>query len=80
MPLNIGEPLWWLHTSLPCFTTVVGWQTLEKKYVSKFKQSPINDDEGGVGGMNCAPHLVKPLVIVSLSLESWVTFVMNPKS
>jgi len=48
-----------------------------EKYVSKFEQSPIDDDEGGVGGLNHTPHLVKPLVIMSLSLESHVTFVMN---
>ncbi len=53
---------------------------LREKYVSKFEQSPKDDDEGGVGGLNHTPHLVKPLVIVSLSLESHVTFVMNLKS
>jgi hypothetical protein len=40
---------------------------------------PANDDEGGVGGLNCTPCLVKPLVIMSLSFESHVTFVMNLK-
>jgi hypothetical protein len=32
-----------------------------------------------VGGLNHTPCLVKPLVTLSLSLESCVTSVMNPK-
>jgi hypothetical protein len=45
--------------------------------ISKSEKSPPNDDEGGVGGLNRTPHLVKPLVTVSMSFESCVTFVMN---
>ncbi len=52
---------------------------LEKIFVSKFEESPPYDDEGGVGGLNYTPRLVKPLVIVSLSLESCVTSMMNLK-
>jgi len=44
------------------------------------KKSPLDDDEGGVGGLNhTTPCLVKPLITMFLSLESCVTFVMNPK-
>jgi hypothetical protein len=32
---------------------------------SKFEESPPNDDEGGVGDLNCTPHLMKPLVTSS---------------
>jgi len=46
---------------------------------SKYKESPPNDDEGGVGGLNNTPYLMKPLVIMSLSLESYVTSMMNQK-
>ncbi len=56
-----------------------GVTNLREKYVSKFEQSPKDDDEGGVGGLNCTPCLVKPLVIVSLSFELCVTSVMNLK-
>jgi hypothetical protein len=56
-----------------------GVTNLRKIFVSKFEESPPYDDEGGVGGLNRTPCLVKPLVIVSLFLESCVTFVMNPK-
>jgi hypothetical protein len=49
-----------------------------KKIVSKSKKSPPYDDEGGVGGLNGTPCLVKPLTL-SLSLESCVTYMMNLK-
>jgi hypothetical protein len=39
----------------------------EPKFQSKKITS--NVDEGGVGGLNHIPHLVKPLVIMSLSLN-----------
>jgi hypothetical protein len=44
-----------------------------------FEDSFLDDDEGGVGGLNCIPSLVKPLVIVTMSLvlKSYVTFVVN---
>ncbi len=48
-----------------------------EKIVSKSKESPVNDDERGVGGLKHTPHVVKPLVIVSF--ESYVTSMMNPK-
>jgi hypothetical protein len=51
---------------------------LRKKSISKFKKFPPFD-EGGVGGLNRTPHLMKPLIIVLLSFESYVTFVMNLK-
>jgi len=40
-----------------------------------FEDSFLNDDEGGVGGLNHTPSLVKPLVIVTmfLVLKSYVT-------
>jgi hypothetical protein len=56
-----------------------GVTNLGKKVVSKSKESPLDDDEGGVGGLNHTPHMVKPLIIVSPSLESCVTSMMNPK-
>jgi hypothetical protein len=49
------------------------------KYVSKFENFPLDDDEGGVGGLNHTLRLVKPLTTVSLSFESCVTSMMNPK-
>jgi hypothetical protein len=52
---------------------------LGEKSISESKESPLDDDEGGVGGLNCTLRLVKPLVTISLSLESCVTFVMNLK-
>jgi hypothetical protein len=48
-------------------------------FVSKSKESPLDDGEGGVGGLNYTPCLMKPLIKVSLSLESCVTSMMNPK-
>jgi hypothetical protein len=34
-----------------------------EKIVLKSKESPPNDDEGGVCGLNSTPCLVKPLII-----------------
>lgn len=47
-----------------------------------FEDSFLNDDEGGVGGLNHTPSLVKPLVIVTMFLvpKSYVTFVVNVNS
>jgi hypothetical protein len=56
-----------------------GMTNFGEKNVLEFKESPLNDDAGGVGGLNCTPYLMKPLIIVSISLESCVTFVMNLK-
>jgi hypothetical protein len=56
-----------------------GVTNFRKKFVLKYEESPIDDDEGGVGGLNYTPCLVKPLVTMSLSFESHVTFMMNPK-
>jgi hypothetical protein len=42
-----------------------GVTNLGKKIVSKFEKSPPNDDEGGVGGLNYTPCLVKPLITSS---------------
>jgi hypothetical protein len=36
-----------------------------EQFILDFEESPPNDDEGGVGGLNCIPRLVKPLVIMS---------------
>jgi hypothetical protein len=47
------------------------------KSISKFEEFPVDDDEGCVGGLNHTFHLVKPLVIVSLSLEFYVTSMMS---
>ncbi len=55
-----------------------GVTNLWKKYVSKFEESPPDDDGGGVGCLNCTPRLVKPLITVTLSFESYVTYMMNP--
>jgi len=40
---------------------------------------PPNDDENGVGGLNYTPHLVKPLMIVTMChvLGSYALFIMN---
>jgi hypothetical protein len=42
------------------------------------KISPPNDDEGGVGGLNHTPHLVKPLVMMTMFyvLKSCTPFVL----
>jgi hypothetical protein len=32
-----------------------GVTNLRKKFVSKFEESPLEDDEGGVGGLNRTP-------------------------
>jgi len=47
-----------------------------------FEDSFLNDDEGGVGGLNHTLSLVKPLVIVTMFLvpKSYVTFVVNVNS
>ncbi len=50
-----------------------------KIIIFKFEESPLDDDEGGVGRLNRTFRLMKPLVIMSLSLESCVTSMMNPK-
>ncbi len=50
---------------------------LGEKSISKSKEFPQDDDEGGVDGLNHTPRLVKPLVTMFLSLESCITFVMN---
>ncbi len=54
-----------------------GVTTFGEKNISESKESPLDDDESGVGGLNRTPCLVKPLVIVSLSLKSCVTSMMN---
>jgi hypothetical protein len=56
-----------------------GVTNLREKSILEYEESPVDDDEGGVGGLNCTPCLVKPLVIMSLSFESHVTSVMNLK-
>ncbi len=56
-----------------------GVTNLGEIFVSKFEESPLDDDEDGVGGLNCTPHLVNPLITTSLSFESCVTSMMNPK-
>jgi hypothetical protein len=57
----------------------IGVTNVGENFVSKSKNIPPYDDEGGVGGLNCTPHLVKPLITLSLSFESCVTIVMNLK-
>jgi hypothetical protein len=34
--------------------------SLGDKLVSKYEESPLDDNEGGVGGLNYTPCLVKP--------------------
>ncbi len=41
---------------------------LGDKLVFKFEECPRDDNEGGVGGLNCTPRLVKPLMILTLFL------------
>jgi len=45
-----------------------GLTDLKEKCFKIWKLFP-NDDKGGVGGLNCTPCLVKPLVMVILSLS-----------
>jgi hypothetical protein len=56
-----------------------GVTNLGENFVSKFKEFPPYDDEGGVGGLIRTPRLVKPLITLSLSFESCVTSMMNLK-
>ncbi len=56
-----------------------GVTNLGEKFVLESEQSPPNDNEGGVGGLNHTPRLMKPLVTMSMSFESCVTSVMNLK-
>jgi hypothetical protein len=42
-----------------------GVTNLGKKNISKFEESPPNDDEGGVGGLNYTHRLLKPLITSS---------------
>jgi len=56
-----------------------GVTNLREKSIFESKKNLAYDDESGVGGLNRTPHLMKPLVLVSLSLEFCVTFVMNLK-
>ncbi len=42
-----------------------GVTNLKETLVSKSKESPLDDDEGGVGGLNYTPRLMKPLVTSS---------------
>ncbi len=56
-----------------------GVTNLGKIFVLESKESPLDDDEGGVDGLNRTPCLVKPLVIASLSFESCVISMMSPK-
>jgi len=56
-----------------------GVTNLGEKFILEFEESLPYDDEGGVGDLNYTPYQVKPLVTVSLSFESHVTFMMNLK-
>jgi hypothetical protein len=65
----------------PCISSIShnsgGVTTLGEKIIFKSEESPLDDDESGVGGLNRTPCLVKPLVTVSLSFKSYVTSMMN---
>jgi hypothetical protein len=39
---------------------------LRNKLVSEFEDSPLDDDENSVGGLNRTPHLVKPSMMVTM--------------
>jgi hypothetical protein len=54
-----------------------GLKKFRKNFVLEFEESALDDDEGGLGGLNHTPHLVKLLIVMSLSLESCVTSMMN---
>jgi hypothetical protein len=41
---------------------------LGENSILEFEDSPPNDDESGVGGLNHTPYLVKPLVMIILFL------------
>jgi hypothetical protein len=56
-----------------------GMTNLGEKSILEAEESPPDDDEGGVSSLNHTLHLVKPLITISLSLEPYVTSVMNPK-
>jgi len=45
----------------------------------EYKDSSLSENDGGLGGLNHTPDLVKPLVFFKISfiLESCVIFVMN---
>jgi hypothetical protein len=50
------------------------------KLVSKFKNFSINDDEGVVGGLNYAPCMAKPSVLITLFFvyKSCALFMVSP--
>jgi hypothetical protein len=56
-----------------------GVTNLKKKIVFDVEESPADEDESGVGGLNRTPHMVKPLIITPMSFEYCVIFVMNLK-
>ncbi len=41
---------------------------LGNEFVFEFEVCHPNEDVGGVGGLNYTPHLVKPLVFLTISL------------
>jgi len=52
---------------------------LRGELLFEYEDSPLREDDGGVGGFNHTVDLVKPLVLFKISfiLESCVVFVMN---
>jgi len=56
-----------------------GVTNLGQKSMLKSKIISLDDEEGGVGGLNPTLHLVKPLVTMPLSFEFCVIFFMNLK-
>jgi hypothetical protein len=52
---------------------------LRGELLFEYEDSPLGEDDGGVGGFNHTPHLVKPLVLFKMSfiLQFCVIFVMN---
>jgi len=71
---NIDKVFWWLHHYMYFISHNNGVMTnFEGELIFEFEESspslpPKYNDECGVGGLNCTPCLVKPLVIVTLCL------------
>jgi hypothetical protein len=55
-----------------------GINTTSASFASKFEESPLGDNAGGVGGWNYTPHIVNPLANMFPNSKSWHLFMMNP--
>jgi hypothetical protein len=55
-----------------------GTDTIGGSFVSKYEESPLGDNVGGVGGRNRTPRLVNPLANLFPKSKSQHMFMMKP--